>query len=212
MSTSNPVPALAVHDLRKTYPNGVEALKGISLSVQPGDFYALLGPNGAGKSTLIGIVSSLVNATSGDVRVFGVPIATQRSAAMRLIGLVPQEINFNLFEQPFQICVNQAGFYGVPRAIAKVRAEKYLKQLGLWDKAFEITRTLSGGMKRRLLIARAMMNEPRLLILDEPTAGVDIEIRRSMWKFIEGINAAGTTVMLTTHYLEEAEQLCRNIA
>jgi len=211
MSTPEVVPALEVVDLRKTYPNGVEALKGISLKVQPGDFYALLGPNGAGKSTLIGVVSSLVNATSGEVRVFGIPIRTQRSAAMRMIGLVPQEINFNLFEQPFQICVNQAGFYGVPRAIASVRAEKYLKQLGLWDKAFDVTRTLSGGMKRRLMIARAMMNEPRLLILDEPTAGVDIEIRRSMWKFIEGINAAGTTVILTTHYLEEAEQLCRNI-
>ena len=211
MSTPSPVPALDVVDLRKTYPNGVEALKGISLSVQPGDFYALLGPNGAGKSTLIGVVSSLVNATSGDVRVFGIPIRTRRSDAMRMIGLVPQEINFNLFEQPFQICVNQAGFYGVPRHVAAERAEKYLKQLGLWDKAFQITRTLSGGMKRRLLIARAMMNEPRLLILDEPTAGVDIEIRRSMWKFIEAINTAGTTVILTTHYLEEAEQLCRNI-
>ncbi len=210
-SPTTPLPALEVSDLRKTYPNGVEALKGISLSVQPGDFYALLGPNGAGKSTLIGVVSSLVNATSGEVRVFGIPIRSQRSAAMRFIGLVPQEINFNLFEQPFQICVNQAGFYGVPRAIASVRAEKYLKQLGLWDKAFDVTRTLSGGMKRRLMIARAMMNEPKLLILDEPTAGVDIEIRRSMWKFIEGINAAGTTVILTTHYLEEAEQLCRNI-
>ncbi len=212
MSSPNPAPALEVVDLRKTYPNGVEALKGISLAVQPGDFYALLGPNGAGKSTLIGVVSSLVNATSGDVRVFGIPIRTQRSDAMRMIGLVPQEINFNLFEQPIQVCVNQAGFYGVPRSIATERAEKYLKQLGLWDKAFQITRTLSGGMKRRLMIARAMMNEPRLLILDEPTAGVDIEIRRSMWKFIEAINAAGTTVILTTHYLEEAEQLCRNIA
>lgn len=205
-------PALEVINLKKTYPNGVEALKGVSLSVQPGDFYALLGPNGAGKSTLIGIASSLVNATSGDARVFGVPIRTHRSEAMQMIGLVPQELNFNLFEQPFQVCVNQAGFYGVPRKIAAERAEKYLKQLVLWDKAFEITRTLSGGMKRRLMIARAMMSEPRLLILDEPTAGVDIEIRRSMWKFIQGINAAGTTVILTTHYLEEAEQLCRNIA
>ncbi len=206
------VPALEVRDLRKTYPNGVEALKGVSLSVQPGDFYALLGPNGAGKSTLIGVVSSLVNATSGEACVFGVPIHTRRSEAMQLIGLVPQELNFNLFEQPFQICVNQAGFYGVDRKIAAVRAEKYLKQLALWDKAFEISRTLSGGMKRRLMIARAMMNEPRLLILDEPTAGVDIEIRRSMWKFIKSINDAGTTVILTTHYLEEAESLCRNIA
>jgi ABC-2 type transport system ATP-binding protein len=206
------VPALEVRDLKKTYPNGVEALKGISLTVQPGDFYALLGPNGAGKSTLIGVVSSLVNATSGEVRVFGEPIATRRSAAMQMIGLVPQEMNFNLFEKPFDICVNQAGFYGVERKTAGERAEKYLKQLALWDKAFAISRTLSGGMKRRLMIARAMVNEPRLLILDEPTAGVDIEIRRSMWKFIQGINAAGTTVILTTHYLEEAEQLCRNIA
>ncbi|MDR3389996.1 MAG: ABC transporter ATP-binding protein [Rudaea sp.] len=208
----SPVPALEVLDLKKTYPTGVEALKGVSLSVQPGDFYALLGPNGAGKSTLIGIVSSLVNMTSGDARVFGVPIRTRRSEAMQMLGLVPQEINFNLFEKPFDICVNQAGFYGVERKVARERAEKYLKQLVLWDKAFQITRTLSGGMKRRLLIARAMMNEPRLLILDEPTAGVDIEIRRSMWKFIQAINAAGTTVILTTHYLEEAEQLCRNIA
>jgi ABC-2 type transport system ATP-binding protein len=206
------VPALEVENLKKTYPNGVEALKGVSLAVQPGDFYALLGPNGAGKSTLIGIVSSLVNVTSGEARVFGVPIRTRRSEAMQMLGLVPQELNFNLFEQPFQICVNQAGFYGVPRNVAAERAEKYLKQLALWDKAFEVSRTLSGGMKRRLLIARAMMNEPKLLILDEPTAGVDIEIRRSMWKFIQGINAAGTTVILTTHYLEEAEQLCRNIA
>jgi ABC-2 type transport system ATP-binding protein len=206
------VPALEVRDLRKTYPNGVEALKGISLNVQPGDFYALLGPNGAGKSTLIGVVSSLVNSTSGEVNVFGVPIHTRRSEAMQMIGLVPQELNFNLFERPFDICVNQAGFYGVERKIAGERAEKYLKQLALWDKAFVTSRTLSGGMKRRLMIARAMVNEPRLLILDEPTAGVDIEIRRSMWKFIQGINAAGTTVILTTHYLEEAEQLCRNIA
>jgi ABC-2 type transport system ATP-binding protein len=206
------VPALEICDLRKTYPNGVEALKGVSFTVQPGDFYALLGPNGAGKSTLIGVVSSLVNPSGGEVRVFGASVRNERSAAMQVLGLVPQEINFNLFEQPFQICINQAGFYGVPRRIARERAEKYLTQLGLWDKAFEVSRTLSGGMKRRLMIARAMMNEPRLLILDEPTAGVDIEIRRSMWKFIQGINAAGTTVILTTHYLEEAEQLCRNIA
>jgi ABC-2 type transport system ATP-binding protein len=206
------VPALEVIDLKKTYANGVEALKGISLSVQAGDFYAFLGPNGAGKSTLIGIISSLVNSTSGEARVFGIPIHTRRSEAMRMLGLVPQELNFNLFEQPFQICINQAGFYGVPRKIAAERAEKYLKELQLWDKAFHISRTLSGGMKRRLMIARAMMNEPKLLILDEPTAGVDIEIRRTMWKFIQGINAAGTTVILTTHYLEEAEQLCRNIA
>jgi ABC-2 type transport system ATP-binding protein len=207
-----PIPALDVVELKKTYANGVEALKGISLSVQPGDFFALLGPNGAGKSTLIGILSSLVNATSGDAKIFGVSIREQRSAAMRLIGLVPQELNFNMFEKPFDICVNQAGFYGIPRAEAAVRAEKYLKQLVLWDKAFDVARAMSGGMKRRLMIARAMMSEPKLLILDEPTAGVDIEIRRSMWKFVSAINAAGTTVILTTHYLEEAESLCRNIA
>jgi ABC-2 type transport system ATP-binding protein len=207
-----PVPALDVVELKKTYANGVEALKGISLTVQPGDFFALLGPNGAGKSTLIGILSSLVNPSGGDARVFGVSVREDRNAAMRLIGLVPQELNFNMFERPFDICVNQAGFYGIPRAEARVRAEKYLKQLVLWDKAFHSARSLSGGMKRRLMIARAMMSEPRLLILDEPTAGVDIEIRRSMWKFVSAINAAGTTVILTTHYLEEAEQLCRNIA
>jgi len=207
-----PIPALDVVELTKTYANGVQALKGISLTVPPGDFFALLGPNGAGKSTLIGILSSLVNATSGDAKIFGVSIREQRSAAMRLIGLVPQELNFNMFEKPFDICVNQAGFYGIPRAEAAVRAEKYLKQLVLWDKAFDVARAMSGGMKRRLMIARAMMSEPRLLILDEPTAGVDIEIRRSMWKFVSAINAAGTTVILTTHYLEEAEQLCRNIA
>ncbi|MGN6091749.1 MAG: ATP-binding cassette domain-containing protein [Luteibacter jiangsuensis] len=205
-------PALHVNDLRKTYGNGVEALKGVSLTVQPGDFFALLGPNGAGKSTLIGILSSLVNASSGDAEVFGVSIHKHRSEAMRLIGLVPQEINFNQFEKPFDICVNQAGFYGIGRAEASERAERYLKELRLWDKAHHQARMLSGGMKRRLMIARAMMNEPKLLILDEPTAGVDIEIRRSMWQFVSGINAAGTTVILTTHYLEEAEQLCRNIA
>ncbi len=205
-------PALVVDNLRKTYGNGVEALKGISLTVQPGDFFALLGPNGAGKSTLIGILSSLVNSTSGDAHVFGVSVNQDRSAAMRLIGLVPQEINFNQFEKPFDICVNEAGFYGIPRKEAAKRAEKYLKELRLWDKAQMQARTLSGGMKRRLMIARAMMNEPKLLILDEPTAGVDIEIRRSMWQFVSAINAAGTTVILTTHYLEEAESLCRNIA
>ena len=206
------IPALNVQNLRKTYGNGVEALKGISLTVQPGDFFALLGPNGAGKSTLIGILSSLVNASSGDAEVFGVSIHKNRSEAMRLIGLVPQEINFNQFEKPFDICVNQAGFYGIGRAEAAARAEKYLKELRLWEKAHMQARTLSGGMKRRLMIARAMMNEPKLLILDEPTAGVDIEIRRSMWQFVSAINEAGTTVILTTHYLEEAEQLCRNIA
>ncbi len=205
-------PALDITDLSKTYKSGVKALKGVSLTVNQGDFFALLGPNGAGKSTLIGIISSLVNATSGEARVFGHSIYSNRSAAMHEIGLVPQEINFNQFEKPFDICVNEAGFYGVPRGEARRRAEKYLKELRLWDKAEQPSRMLSGGMKRRLMIARAMMNEPRLLILDEPTAGVDIEIRRSMWQFVTGINAAGTTVILTTHYLEEAEQLCRNIA
>ena len=205
-------PALSIRDLRKTYDNGVEALKGVSLDVAPGDFYALLGPNGAGKSTLIGVTSSLVNKTSGEVRIFGVDIAARRDEAMRLIGLVPQEINFNMFEKPFDICVNYAGFYGVPRERARARAEQVLKDAQLWDKADKMSRTLSGGMKRRLMIARAMMTEPRLLILDEPTAGVDIEIRRGMWKTLKEINAAGTTIILTTHYLEEAESLCRNLA
>jgi ABC-2 type transport system ATP-binding protein len=204
--------ALEVTDLRKTYKNGVEALKGISLQVEEGDFFALLGPNGAGKSTLIGIISSLVNATSGETRVFGTSVQQERSRAMSYIGLVPQELNFNQFEKPLEIVVNQAGYYGIPREVALERAEKYLRQLHLWDKADNISRTLSGGMKRRLMIARAMVNEPRLLILDEPTAGVDIEIRRSMWEFIKEINDSGTTVILTTHYLEEAESLCRNIA
>ena len=204
--------ALEVRQLKKTYKNGVEALKGVDLDVAEGDFFALLGPNGAGKSTLIGIISSLVNASSGETRVFGTSVQGQRSQAMAEIGLVPQEINFNQFEKPFDIVVNQAGYYGVPRALARERAERYLNQLGLWDKAFKMSRTLSGGMKRRLMIARAMVHHPRLLILDEPTAGVDIEIRRSMWRFIEEINSAGTTVILTTHYLEEAENLCKNIA
>jgi ABC-2 type transport system ATP-binding protein len=204
--------ALNVKNLKKTYDNGVQALKGVSLTVQSGDFFALLGPNGAGKSTLIGITSSLVNLSDGDVEVFGKSLNADRASAKREIGLVPQEFNFNQFEKPFDICVNQAGFYGVPRELAKVRAEKYLNQLQLWDKRDVASRTLSGGMKRRLMIARAMVHEPRLLILDEPTAGVDIEIRRSMWKFLQDINSAGTTVILTTHYLEEAESLCRNIA
>ncbi len=205
-------PALDIVELRKTYGNGVEALKGVSLQVAPGDFFALLGPNGAGKSTLIGIVSSLVNPTGGAARVFGVDIQRQRSEAMRLIGLVPQELNFNMFERPFDILVNYAGFHGVPRDIAAQRAERELKRAQLWDKAQVMSRTLSGGMKRRLMVARALMTEPRLLILDEPTAGVDIEIRRSLWKQLREINAAGTTVILTTHYLEEAESLCRTIA
>ncbi len=204
--------ALQVNNLKKTYASGVEALKGISLEVEEGDFFALLGPNGAGKSTLIGIISSLVNASSGDVSVFGTSVQQQRSKAMSYIGLVPQELNFNQFERPLEIIVNQAGYYGIKRKVALERAEKYLTQLQLWDKHDQISRLLSGGMKRRLMIARAMVNEPRLLILDEPTAGVDIEIRRSMWEFIREINENGTTVILTTHYLEEAEELCRNIA
>ena len=204
--------ALEVNNLTKTYANGVEALKGVSLNVEEGDFFALLGPNGAGKSTLIGIMSSLVNASSGEVKVFGTSVQQQRSKAMSHIGLVPQQLNFNQFEKPIEIIVNQAGYYGIDRKVALERAEKYLTQLQLWDKHDEISRMLSGGMKRRLMIARAMVNEPRLLILDEPTAGVDIEIRRSMWEFIREINESGTTVILTTHYLEEAEELCRNIA
>ncbi len=198
------VPALRVRELRKTYSNGVEALKGISLDVAPGDFFALLGPNGAGKSTLIGIVSSLVNLSGGGVEVFGVDLAGDRGQAMRQIGLVPQEINFNLFEKPFDILVNYAGFYGIPRAEAAGLAEAELRRAHLWEKAQVMSRTLSGGMKRRLMIARAMMTRPRLLILDEPTAGVDIEIRRDMWRVLREINAAGTTIILTTHYLEEA--------
>jgi ABC-2 type transport system ATP-binding protein len=204
--------ALSVRDLRKTYSNGVEALKGVSLDVAEGDFFALLGPNGAGKSTLIGIVSSLVNASAGDVSVCGVDLMRHRSQAMRQLGLVPQEINFNMFEKPFDICVNYAGFYGVPREQAAERAEAELRAAQLWDKAHVMSRTLSGGMKRRLMIARAMITRPKLLILDEPTAGVDIEIRRGMWKTLKEVNARGTTVILTTHYLEEAESLCRNIA
>jgi len=206
------VPALSIRDLHKTYATGVQALSGVSLQVAPGDFFALLGPNGAGKSTLIGIVSSLVNMSAGRVEVFGVDLARDREQAMRLLGLVPQELNFNMFEKPLDILVNYAGFYGIPRRQALVRAEQELKRALLWDKVDAMSRTLSGGMKRRLMIARAMMTRPRLLILDEPTAGVDIEIRRSMWKTLKEINEAGTTIILTTHYLEEAESLCRNLA
>ncbi|MBV8146437.1 MAG: ABC transporter ATP-binding protein, partial [Gammaproteobacteria bacterium] len=204
--------ALSVRGLSKTYRNGVEALRGIDLDVERGDFFALLGPNGAGKTTLIGIITSLVNKSGGSASVFGHDIEGELEAAKACIGIVPQEINFNMFETPFTIVVNQAGFYGIPRAVARERAEKYLKQLQLWEKRNGISRGLSGGMKRRLMIARALMHEPRLLILDEPTAGVDIEIRRSMWDFLREINARGTTIILTTHYLEEAETLCRNIA
>ncbi|WP_460763310.1 ABC transporter ATP-binding protein [Lysobacter fragariae] len=210
--TQTAVPALSVRDLRKTYDNKVEALKGVSLDVQPGDFFALLGPNGAGKSTLIGIVSSLVNLTSGSVSIFGTDLLKHRDQAMQMIGLVPQELNFNMFEKPLDILTNYAGFFGVPRAVALQRAEEELRRAHLWEKASMMSRTLSGGMKRRLMIARAMMTRPRLLILDEPTAGVDIEIRRGMWKTLKEINAAGTTIILTTHYLEEAESLCRNLA
>jgi ABC-2 type transport system ATP-binding protein len=204
--------ALSVRSLTKTYKNGVEALKGIDLDVEEGDFFALLGPNGAGKTTLIGIVTSLVNKSGGEASVFGHDIDRELEIAKACIGVVPQEINFNMWETPHTIVVNQAGFYGIARPVAKQRAEKYLRQLGLWDKKDKMSRSLSGGMKRRLMIARALMHEPRLLILDEPTAGVDIEIRRSMWDFLREINSQGTTIILTTHYLEEAETLCRNIA
>lgn len=204
--------ALSIKGLRKVYKGGFEALKGIDLDVEEGDFFALLGPNGAGKSTTIGIVSSLVNKTAGSVTVFDYDLDKQLVELKKQIGLVPQEFNFNQFETVTQIVVNQAGYYGVPRKLAHERAEKYLKQLGLWDKRNERARALSGGMKRRLMIARALLHEPRLLILDEPTAGVDIELRRSMWDYLERINKQGITIILTTHYLEEAESLCRNIA
>ncbi len=204
--------ALEIEQLRKTYAGGFEALKGISLTVEQGDFYALLGPNGAGKSTSIGIISSLVNKTSGKVKVFGYDIDTELERAKQNLGLVPQEFNFNQFETVEQIVMQQAGYYGVTRAVAKQRAEKYLTKLDLWDKRAERARNLSGGMKRRLMIARALMHEPQLLILDEPTAGVDIELRRSMWEFLKEINRdQGITIILTTHYLEEAEMLCRHI-
>lgn len=203
--------ALEISDLRKTYRGGFEALKGLDLTVKQGDFYALLGPNGAGKSTTIGIISSLVNKSAGSVKVFGYDLDSQINEVKQHIGLVPQEFNFNQFETLMQIVVNQAGYYGVSRTLAKERAEKYLKQLGLWDKRNERARNLSGGMKRRLMIARALLHEPKLLILDEPTAGVDIELRRSMWDFLTRINKEGVTIILTTHYLEEAEMLCRNI-
>jgi len=204
--------ALVLRQLIKTYKNGIKALKGVDLDVAEGDFFALLGPNGAGKTTAIGIVTSLVNKTSGSVTVFGNDIDSDLAAAKSCIGIVPQEVNFNMFESVFTIVVNMAGFYGIPRTIAKQRAEKYLKQLQLWDRRNSIARSLSGGMKRRLMIARALMHEPKLLILDEPTAGVDIEVRRSMWEFLRDINEHGTTIILTTHYLEEAENLCRNVA
>src|SRR5688572_26998687 len=204
--------ALSVRGLTKTYRNGVQALKSIDLDVEDGDFFALLGPNGAGKSTTIGIVSSLVNKTAGTVTVFGHDVDTDLEAAKSCLGVVPQEINFNQFEKVSTILLNQAGFYGIPRAVARGRVERWLRLLQLWDKRDAVSRTLSGGMKRRLMIARALVHEPQLLILDEPTAGVDIEIRRSMWEFLRRLNAEGTTIILTTHYLEEAENLCRNVA
>ncbi len=204
--------ALAIKNLTKTYKGGVQALKGIDLDVDDGDFFALLGPNGAGKSTTIGVISSLVNKSAGSVEVFGHSLDGDLNAAKKMIGLVPQEFNFNQFETVLRIVVTQAGYYGVPVAEANKRAEKYLKQIDLWGKRNEPARSLSGGMKRRLMIARALMHEPKLLILDEPTAGVDIEIRRSMWQFLKEINEQGITIILTTHYLEEAETLCRNIA
>ncbi|MBT6502607.1 MAG: ABC transporter ATP-binding protein [Deltaproteobacteria bacterium] len=204
--------ALSIRDLKKTYKGGVTALKGISFEVQQGDFMALLGPNGAGKSTTIGIISSLINKSSGQVRIFDDDIDTDFSAAKRNIGIVPQEFNFNQFEKVGDILRAQAGYFGIDRKTAAQRTEKYLRLLGLWEKEKEVSRFLSGGMKRRLMIARALVHEPRLLILDEPTAGVDIELRRSMWDFLFDLNQKGTTIILTTHYLEEAEQLCRSIA
>ena len=204
--------ALSIKSLRKIYQNGFEALKGIDLEVQEGDFFALLGPNGAGKSTTISILCSLVLKTEGEVSIFDANIDENFPKAKKYLGVVPQEFNFNVWEKVFDICVTQAGFYGLPRKLAEERTEKYLKLLGLWDKKDSISRALSGGMKRRLMIARALVHEPRLLILDEPTAGVDIELRRSMWEFLRKINQEGTTIILTTHYLEEAESLCRNVA
>jgi ABC-2 type transport system ATP-binding protein len=206
------MPALSVRNLRKVYPNGLEALKGVDLTVEEGDFFALLGPNGAGKSTLIGIVTSLVNKTGGTVRVFDHDLDADPEGVKSCLGLVPQEFNFNLFLPVQEVVLNQAGYYGVPRREARHRAELYLRKLELWDRRDTEMRLLSGGLKRRLMIARALVHRPRLLILDEPTAGVDIEIRRSMWQFLRELNAQGTTIILTTHYLEEAESLCRNIA
>jgi ABC-2 type transport system ATP-binding protein len=203
--------ALSIRQLTKTYGNGFQALKGIDLDVAQGDFFALLGPNGAGKSTTIGILSTLVNKTSGSVNVFGHDLDRDPARLKRLLGVVPQEFNFNQFEKTFDIVVTQAGYYGIPAKIARERAEQYLTQLGLWEKRDVPSRSLSGGMKRRLMIARALIHEPQLLILDEPTAGVDIELRRSMWTFLTELNRKGITIILTTHYLEEAEQLCRHI-
>lgn len=211
-SAEEPEMALQIENLTKIYGNHFQALHGISLSVKRGDFFALLGPNGAGKSTTIGIIFSLINKTAGKVKICGIDIDEDFPAAKKYIGIVPQEFNFNIFEKVEHIVTTQGGYYGLPRAIAAQRAEKYLKILGLWEKRNETARSLSGGMKRRLMIARALVHEPQLLILDEPTAGVDIEMRRSMWDFLRALNESGTTIILTTHYLEEAESLCRNIA
>lgn len=204
--------ALSIQNLKKTYNNGFAALRGVNLEVETGDFFALLGPNGAGKSTLIGIISSLVNKSSGTVSIFGHDLDKDKVGAKTCIGVVPQEVNFNQFETSMNIVLNQAGYYGIPRKQALQRTEICLRQMELWDKRDTVSRRLSGGMKRRLMIARAMVHSPRLLILDEPTAGVDIEIRRSMWEMMQAVNKQGTTIILTTHYLEEAESLCRNIA
>lgn len=212
MSDTPAVPALRVEDLRKTYKNGREALAGVNFHVEPGEFFALLGPNGAGKTTTIGIVTSLVTKSSGTVEVFGIDLDRDPAGVKAQIGLVPQEVNLNLFERSIDIVMNQAGYYGIGRRLAYERAEQYLTQLGLWQYRNTSARALSGGFKRRLMIARALMHEPPLLILDEPTAGVDIELRRSMWEFLRGLNRNGTTIILTTHYLEEAESLCREIA
>ncbi len=204
--------ALSVKDLKKTYANGVVALKGVSLEIPQGDFFALLGPNGAGKTTIIGIATGLVNKTSGSVSVFGHDIDKEPEKARMQVGLVGQEVNFNPFEKPLNIVVNQAGYYGIPRSVALPRAKKLLTDLGLGDKMEQNGMTLSGGMKRRLMIARALINEPRFLILDEPTAGVDVELRRGMWEYLTGLSKQGLTILLTTHYLEEAEQLCKHVA
>jgi ABC-2 type transport system ATP-binding protein len=204
--------AIEISALKKIYKGGVEAVKGIDLTVEEGDFFALLGPNGAGKSTTIGVISSLVNKTAGKVSIFGYDLDTDLELAKSQLGLVPQEFNFNMFETVLEVVLNQAGYYGIDRKLARQRAEKYLRQLDLWEKRNDRSRTLSGGMKRRLMIARALVHEPKMLILDEPTAGVDIELRRSMWTFLQKLNKEGVTIILTTHYLEEAEMLCRNIA
>lgn len=204
--------AISIKNLKKSYPNGFEALKGIDLEVKRGDFFALLGPNGAGKSTTINILCSLVNKSSGEVKINDIDIDKDFDLAKTYLGVVPQEFNFNWFEKVEDIVINQAGYYGIPRNIAKTRAEKYLKKLDLWDKKDTQAMKLSGGMKRRLMIARALVHEPKILVLDEPTAGVDVELRTTMWEFVREINKAGTTIILTTHYLEEAEELCKNIA